>query len=117
MAAKPKKSNYFYETDILEVIKNKKEKLHYSMRFGHFVFNFNSKNKIIGLEIMEASKNLGVAKKYLKDNVVGSNLTVLNQPGAIGFKLELVLIKNRKKEVQNYIFNVPREEKLLTVRA
>lgn len=117
MVTKSKKSDYFYDTDMLEVVKDRSEKLHYSLRFGHFVFDFNSHDRIIGVEILEASRNLGVPKKYLKDNVVESNLTVLNQPGAIGFKLGLVLIVNRKKETQNYIFNFPQQEKLLTVKA
>lgn len=87
------------------------------MRFGHFVFDFSSTKKLVGVEILEASKHFGVPKKYLKDNVVDSKLTVLNQPGAVGFKIKIVFLIERKRQVKDLIINVPPQEEMLAVEA
>lgn len=65
MARQIKIIDYDSENDILFISNGDKVKT--SLDIGDFILDINHDNLVCGLEIMEASENLGVSKGALKD--------------------------------------------------
>lgn len=64
MAKKIREIDYDYSNDILFISRNDKVKT--SLDIGDFVLDVNHNNFICGIEIIDASENLGISKKALK---------------------------------------------------
>ncbi|MFW6282758.1 MAG: DUF2283 domain-containing protein, partial [Minisyncoccales bacterium] len=65
MAKKIKIIDYDSENDVFFISKG--EKIKSSIDIGDFILDVNSNNFISGLEVMDASENLGVDKELLKN--------------------------------------------------
>lgn len=65
MAGQIKKIDYDYENDIFSFSNGDNVKA--SLDIGDFILDVSHKNLICGIEIMDASENLGVSKEMLKD--------------------------------------------------
>jgi uncharacterized protein YuzE len=65
MARQIKTINYDYENDIFSI--SNREKVKASLDIGDFILDVSHKNLICGIEIMDASENLGVPKVILKN--------------------------------------------------
>jgi uncharacterized protein YuzE len=63
MAKKIKTIDYDFENDIFFI--SNEEKVKASIDIGDFVLDVNHKNFICGIEIMDASENLGISKDVL----------------------------------------------------
>lgn len=57
--------NYNFEEDILVLSRNKKIKA--SIDFGDFIIDVDSNGFIVGIEILNASQNLGLQEEQLRD--------------------------------------------------
>ena len=65
MAKTIKTIDYDFENDIFSI--NNGEKVKASVDVGDFILDVNHKNLICGIEVMDASENLGIAKNILKN--------------------------------------------------
>jgi len=65
MAREIKTIDYDYENDTLFISRD--EKVKSSLDIGDFVIDVNHDNFVSGIEIMDASENLGVSKELLKN--------------------------------------------------
>lgn len=64
--AKPIKTiDYDLENDIFSISNGDKVKA--SLDIGDFILDINHNNLVCGIEIMDASENLGIARKILED--------------------------------------------------
>ncbi len=98
MAKEIKLIDYDYANDILCV--SKEEKVKSSLDMGEFVLDINSKNLICGIEIMDASENLGINKDILK-NIKNVRMSVTYKTNHV-YVLFMITFKKKDKEV-----NVP----------
>ncbi len=57
---------YDYETDVLKVMPTKR-KYDSSYQENNLVFDMDSKGKVVGLEVLDTSKVLGIPKRFLKN--------------------------------------------------
>lgn len=64
MAKQIKTIDYDYESDIFSLSDGQKVKT--SIDIGDFVLDVNHSNLVCGLEIMDASENLGISKNVLR---------------------------------------------------
>lgn len=64
MAKQPKEIDYDFENDIFSISNNEQVKA--SLDIGDFILDVNYKNLISGIEIMDASENLGISKTDLQ---------------------------------------------------
>ncbi|RLF46732.1 MAG: hypothetical protein DRN20_06855 [Thermoplasmata archaeon] len=92
------KTDYDPEFDTLYIFK-KGERVKFSIElFGSFVMDISFDNKVVGLEILNASKVLNVSKKELRSVKAAKLATLIkgNLFGAIyGIKSEKIEIESR----------------------
>jgi len=70
--------DYDYYSDSLYISKTK-EKVKGSIRVGDFIMDISFDTRVIGLEILNASKNLGTTKKSLKNIKKAKIRTILKR--------------------------------------
>lgn len=73
MAKQIKQIDYDLENDILFI--SNEDKIKTSIDIGDFVLDVNNSNFICGMEIMDASENLGVSKEIL-NNIQSMKMSV-----------------------------------------
>ena len=88
-----KKIKYDYNEDILYILKREKS-IVYSIDIMDFIIDLDSNNKVVGLEILNASKNLNISKNQLKE-VKEGNISTLTLKNAFGVKFFLLFPKMR----------------------
>jgi len=98
MARQIKKINYDSENDIFSISKGDIVKS--SLDIGDFILDINHKNLVCGIEIMDASENLGVSKEVLK-NIKNMKMTVTYRTNHV-YILLMITFKKAGKDV-----NVP----------
>jgi uncharacterized protein YuzE len=98
MARSIKTIDYDIENDIFYVSDGEKVKA--SIDIGDFVLDVNHNNLICGIEIMDASENLGIEKEILK-NVKTMKMSVTYKTNHV-YVLLMITFKKDGKEV-----NVP----------
>ena len=76
------------------------DKVRESIDIGDFILDVSHKNLICGLEIMDASENLGISKKDLK-NIQGIKMSVNYKTNHV-YVLLMMTFKQKEKEI-----NVP----------
>jgi len=95
MAKTIKTIDYDEDNDILFISNG--EKVKSSLDIGDFVLDVNYDNFICGIEIMDASENIGIKKDILK-NVKSMKMSVTYKTNHVYVLLE-VIFKKRGKEV------------------
>lgn len=98
MAKQIKAIDYDEENDILFISNG--ENIKFSLDIGDFILDVSQDNLICGIEIMDASENLGVSKNFLED--------INNIKMSINYKTNhvyILLAINFKKEDKE--INVP----------
>lgn len=95
MAKKIKIIDYDSSNDILFI--SNEEKVKTSIDIGDFVLDVNNNNFICGLEVMDASENLGISKKLL-NNIKNIKMNVLYRTDNICVLLTM-LFQDKGKEV------------------
>ena len=97
------KVNYDWKHDILYIYKNERAKFSVEV-LNNFVIDIGFDNKVVGLEIFDASKILRIAKKELK-NIKKAKLATLIRKGVYGVAYSLRLEKvNVESELQIPVF-------------
>jgi len=116
MARKIKIIDYDSENDIFSISEGEKVKA--SIDIGDFVLDVNHKNLICGIEIMDASENLGIAKEVLK-NVQNIKMSINYKTNHI-YVLLMIIFKQKGREVNipipltlNLGHKVPKKEVLV----
>ncbi len=95
MAKKNTKIIYDEEEDILTL--NKSRSVKASIDIGDFIIDVDNKGYVSGIEVLNASKNLNINKKYLK-NLDKATLTANYKPKYVYLLLTLIL-KNKEKDI------------------
>jgi|SRR3989344_3521625 len=98
MARQIKIIDYDFENDIFSIKDG--EMARASIDIGDFILDVSHKNLICGLEIMDASENLGISKKDLK-NIQGIKMSVNYKTNHV-YVLLMMTFKQKEKEI-----NVP----------
>tara|TARA_Y100000034_G_C6657033_1_gene287867 strand:- start:149 stop:505 length:357 start_codon:yes stop_codon:yes gene_type:complete len=98
MARQIKTIDYDSKNDIFFISNGDKVKA--SLDIGDFVLDVNHNNLICGMEIMDASENLGVSKDILK-NIKNMKMSVTYKTNHV-YVLLMIIFKKKDKEV-----NVP----------
>ena len=98
MARQIKTIDYDFENDIFFV--SNEDKVKASIDIGDFVLDVSHDNLVCGIEIMDASENLGVPKEVLK-NVRNMKMSVTYRTNHV-YVLLMIVFKKKGKEV-----NVP----------
>ena len=98
MARQIKTIDYDSENDIFSISNGEKVKV--SIDIGDFILDVNSKNFICGIEVMDASENLGINKNILK-NIQNIKMSVTYKTNHV-YVLLMMTFKKKNKEV-----NVP----------
>ena len=116
MARQIKTIDYDESNDIFFISKGDKVKA--SIDIGDFVLDVSHDNLICGLEIMDASKNLGIAKKELS-NIQSMKMSVSYKTNYV-YVLLMITLKKEDKEINVQIpltldlgHKMPREEMLV----
>jgi len=94
MARQIKTIDYDVDNDIFFISDNEKVKA--SLDVGDFVLDVNHNNLICGIEIMDASENLGISKEVLK-NVKSINMSVTYKTNHVYVLLMMTFNKNGKE--------------------
>jgi len=95
MARQIKTIDYDSENDIFFISNGDKVKA--SLDIGDFVLDINHNNLVCGIEIMDASENLGVSKEILK-NVKNMKMSVTYKTNHV-YVLLMIIFKKKSKEV------------------
>jgi len=95
MARQIKTIDYDADNDIFFISNGDKVKA--SLDIGDFVLDVNHNNLIGGIEIMNASENLGISKEVLKD-IQSINMSVTYKPN-YAYVLLMITFKKGDKEV------------------
>ena len=95
MAKQIKTIDYDSKNDIFFISDGEKVKT--SLDIGDFVLDVNHKNLISGIEIMDASENLGIKKNILK-NIKNIKMSVTYKTNHV-YVLLMILFKEKGKEV------------------
>ncbi len=95
MAKEIKAIDYDSENDIFSI--NNGEKVKASIDIGDFVLDVSHNNLICGIEVMDASENLGISKEFLK-NIKNIKMSV-NYNTNNAYVLLIMTFKNKGKEV------------------
>ncbi|MEK6862166.1 MAG: DUF2283 domain-containing protein [Nanoarchaeota archaeon] len=95
MAKQIKKINYDDENDILFISNGDKVKA--SIDIGDFVLDVNHNNSICGIEVMDASENLGINKENLK-HIPNIKMSVTYNTNH-AYILLMITLKKDSKEV------------------
>ncbi|MBR9701315.1 DUF2283 domain-containing protein [Candidatus Pacearchaeota archaeon] len=116
MARQIKTIDYDSNNDIFFISDGEKVKA--SLDIGDFVLDVSHKNLICGIEIMDASENLGVPKEVLK-SIQNMKMSVNYQTNHV-YVLLMIVFKKKGKEVNVPIpltlslgHKVPRKEVLV----
>ena len=88
------KIKYDYNEDILYIRKKEKSIVYSIDIMDNFIIDLDSNNKVVGLEILNASKNLNISKNQLKE-VKEGNISTLTLKNAFGVKFFLLFPKMR----------------------
>ena len=95
MAKKITKIEYDSENDIFFISNGDKVKT--SLDIGDFVLDINQKNLICGLEVMDASENLGVSKDVL-NGIKNIKMSVSYKTNHV-YVLLIMMFKKKGKEI------------------
>lgn len=95
MARQIKTINYDVENDILSISDGHKVKA--SLDVGDFILDVSHDNLVCGMEIMDASENLGVSKKFLSD-IRNVKMSVTYKTNHV-YVLLMIVFKKEGKEV------------------
>lgn len=95
MARQIKRINYDSDNDIFSISDG--EKIKASLDIGDFVLDVNYSNLICGLEIMNASENLGISKDVLS-NIQNMKMSVTYESNHV-YVLLMIVFKKEGKEV------------------
>ena len=95
MARQIKIIDYDFENDIFSIKDG--EMIKASIDIGDFILDVSHNNLICGLEIMDASENLGISKKNLK-NIKSINMSVNYKTNHV-YVLLMMTFKQKGKEV------------------
>lgn len=98
MARQIKTIDYDFDNDIFFISDGEKVKA--SLDIGDFILDVNHNNLICGIEIMDASENLGIDKEILK-NIKSMKMSVTYKTNHV-YVLLMIAFKKDGKEV-----NVP----------
>jgi len=116
MARQIKAIDYDADNDILSISNGEKVKA--SLDIGDFVLDVSHKNLISGIEIMDASENLGISKEVLKD-IQSIKMAVTYKTNNV-YVLLMIVFKKEGREVNIPIpltldlgHKVPRKDVLL----
>ena len=94
MARQIKTIDYDSENDIFSISNGDKVKA--SLDIGDFVLDVSHDNLVCGLEIMDASENLGISKNILK-NIKNIKMSVTYKTNHVHVLLMMVFKKNDKE--------------------
>jgi len=95
MARQIKIIDYDSENDIFSISNGDKVKA--SLDIGDFILDVSHSNLICGIEIMDASENLGISKEVLK-NIKNMKMSVTYKTNHI-YVLLMIVFKKEDKEV------------------
>ncbi|MDP2672856.1 MAG: DUF2283 domain-containing protein [Nanoarchaeota archaeon] len=95
MARQIKTIDYDFDNDIFFISDG--EKVKFSLDIGDFVLDVNLNNLICGIEIMDASENLGISKEILK-NIKNMKMSITYKTNHI-YVLLMISFKKNNKEV------------------
>ena len=95
MARKIKVIDYDSKNDIFSISEGEKVKA--SIDIGDFILDVSHKNLICGIEIMDASENLGINKNVLK-NIENIKMSVNYKTNHV-YILLMIMFKQKGKEV------------------
>lgn len=95
MAKTIKTIDYDSENDIFFISDG--SKVRSSLDIGDFVLDVNSDNLISGIEVQDASENLGISKEILK-NIKSLKMSVTYKTNNV-YVLLMILFKEESKEV------------------
>ena len=95
MAKTIKTIDYDSENDIFFISDGEKVKT--SLDIGDFILDVNHSNLISGIEIMDASENLGISKSILK-NIKSIKMSVTYKTNNV-YVLLMLVFKEKDKEV------------------
>ncbi len=92
----PAKASYDLETDIFSASPMKREYVS-SFQKGEIIFDLDDKGEIVGLELLNASKHFGLAKRFL-NKIVGIKIKLSTSEDIIKIKIFVKsLIRNSEK--------------------
>ena len=116
MAKEIKTIDYDFENDIFFI--NNGDRVKASIDIGDFVLDVNQSNLICGLEVMDASENLGISKDFLES--VKSIKMSVNYSTNHAYVLLVMIFAKKGKEVNmsipltlNLGHKTPRKEVLV----
>ena len=95
MARQIKTIDYDADNDIFFISGD--EKVKFSLDIGDFVLDVNYNNLICGMEIMDASENLGISKEVLS-NIKSIKMSVTYKTNNV-YVLLIIIFKEKGKEV------------------
>jgi len=95
MARQIKAIDYDSENDIFSI--NNGDKVKASIDIGDFILDVNHRNLVCGIEIMDASENLGIGKNILK-SIKSMKMSVNYKTNHI-YVLLMIIFKKKGKEV------------------
>mgnify|MGYP000046595025 CR=1 FL=1 len=95
MAKEIKTIDYDFKNDIFFV--SDREKVKASLDVGDFILDVNHKNLISGIEIMNASENLGISKEILK-NIKSMKISVTYKTNNV-YVLLMMSFNKKDKDV------------------
>ena len=95
MAKQIKTIDYDYDNDIFFISKG--EKVKSSLDIGEFILDVNQNNLICGIEIMDASDNLGMSKEVLS-KINNLKMSITYKTNHV-FVLLMIIINKEGKEV------------------
>ena len=116
MAKEIKTINYDSENDIFFI--NNGEKVKASIDIGDFVLDVNHNNLICGIEVIDASENLGISKEFL-ESIKNIKMSVNYNTNNV-YVLLVMTFKKKGKEVNmsipltlNLGHKIPMKEELV----
>jgi uncharacterized protein YuzE len=95
MAKAKRKMMYDSEEDILSLSKGIKVKS--SKDIGDFIIDVDHRGFIVGLEILNASENLGIKQEYLK-SLEQASMSITYKPNSVCIAI-FMKIKEKEKEI------------------
>jgi uncharacterized protein YuzE len=96
MATKNAKMSYDSEEDILSLSKGIKVKA--SIDIGDFIIDVDHRGLIVGLEILNASQNIGLKEEFLK-SLEQASMQVTYKPNSVFIAIYMKM-KNKEKEIR-----------------
>ncbi len=113
MAEQIKKVDYDYENDIFSI--SNQDKVKASLDIGDFILDINHKNLICGIEIMDASENLGISKENLQ-NIKSIKISINYKTNNV-YVLLMITLKKQERDINvqipltlNLGHKIPRQE-------